>query len=74
MTDLTRKVSRRTITTHRRRRIVVSLHPGDIIGVREERRRKEFTVPVASVYDFAVKLWAYNERLRKAAERKSRKA
>lgn len=53
---------------------MVSLHPGDIIGVREERRRKEFTVPVAAVYDFAVKLWAYNERLRKQAERRAKKA
>ena len=54
--DLVRRVKRRTLKPHRGRRIVVSLHPGDVIGFREHGRHKEFTVSIAGAYDWAVLL------------------
>ena len=56
MTDLTKRVKRRTLTPHRGRRIVVSLLPGDVLSFREERTRKEFLLSIAGAYDYAVML------------------
>ena len=57
MTELKKAVSRRTVEAHdhRRRRLVVTLYPGEgtepsFIGIREERARQIFTAPVAAVY------------------------
>jgi hypothetical protein len=49
MTDLTKRIKRRTVESygyHGRRRLVVILMPGDVIGIREERRRKVFSAPI----------------------------
>lgn len=70
MTDLTKRVRRRTIGTHRGRRIVVALHPGDVLGFREERTRKEFLLSVAGAYVYAVKLEVLRRRAEKSAKRK----
>ena len=57
MTTLKKPVTRRTMETHdhRRRRLVVTLFPGEgtepsFIGIREERARQMFVAPVAAVY------------------------
>jgi hypothetical protein len=51
MTDLTKRIKRRTTGTYqRRKRLVVILMPGDVIGIREERCRKLFTAPIDRVY------------------------
>ena len=57
MTELKKAVTRRTVETHdhRRRRLVVTLFPGEgtepsWIGIREERSRQTFAAPVAAVY------------------------
>jgi hypothetical protein len=53
MTDLTKRLKRRTVESygyHGRRRLVVILMPGDVIGIREERRRKVFSAPIDRVY------------------------
>jgi hypothetical protein len=57
MTDLNKRVKRRSIAPHRGRRIVVSLEPGDLIGLREERTRKTYYFPIAAAFDFAVKMY-----------------
>ena len=57
MTDLEKRIARRTKEHHdyRRKRLVVLLIPGEglepsKIGVREERTRKIFSAPVAAIY------------------------
>lgn len=56
MTDLQKTVKRRSIGTLRRRRFIVSLHPGDVISFREERTRKTYSAPLAVCFDFVLKL------------------
>ena len=70
MTDLTKRIKRRTIGLHRGRRIVVSLHPGDVLSFREERTRKEFLLSIEGAYTYAVKLEVLRRRAEKAAKRK----
>lgn len=55
MTHLDHPVVRRTLTRHRGRHLVVSLLPGDVIAIRELRGRKDYTLPLAHVFDTAVK-------------------
>jgi hypothetical protein len=52
MTDLTRPVARRTRTAfaHYRRRIVVSLEPGDTLAMRLERTRTTYRASLARVF------------------------
>lgn len=52
MTDLNKRVSRRTRAAfaHYRRRIIVSLEPGDVLGMRLERTRTTFLAPMADIY------------------------
>ena len=57
MTDLEKRIARRTKEPHdyRRKRLVVLLIPGEgtepsRIGIREERARKEFAAPIAAIY------------------------
>ena len=73
MTPLTKKVSRRTEAFRRDkgkpRRYVVSLHPGDLIGFRLEKTRREEFLPVGVGYEIAVRLRVASE---KAAKRKSK--
>ena len=65
MTDLTKRVKRRTVHPHRGRRIVVTLHPGDVLGFRHERLRKEFLLSVGGAYDYAVMLEVERRRREK---------
>lgn len=62
MTDLKKPVFRRTIGLHRGRRIMVSLEPGDILGLRQERCRQTEYVSIAAIYDYAVKARVLAER------------
>ena len=70
MTDLTKRVKRRTNATYRGRRIVVSLIPGDVLGFREERTRREYLLSVSGAYTYAVMLEVERRKLEKAAKRK----
>ena len=70
MTDLTKRVKRRTNATYRGRRIVVSLMPGDVLGFREERTRREYLLSVSGAYTYAVMLEVERRKLEKAAKRK----
>ena len=69
MTDLKKRVSRRTIGLHRGRKIMVSLEPGDLLGLRQERCRQTEYVSLAAIYDYAVKERVIAER---AAKRKGK--
>ena len=62
MTDLRKPVRRRTIGLHRGRRIMVSLEPGDMLALRMERCRQTEYVPLAAIYDYAVKARVLAER------------
>lgn len=57
MTTLNRPVRRSTanatVFERGHRRIVVTLHPGDCIGLRLERTRREYLLPLADVYQIA---------------------
>lgn len=62
MTDLKRAVRRRTIGLHRGRKIMVSLEPGDLLGLRPERCRREELLDIAAAYCIAVKIRVLAER------------
>lgn len=70
MTDLKKPVRRRTIGLHRGRRIMVSLEPGDVLGLRMERCRQTEYVCLAAIYDYAVKARVLSER---AAKKKGKR-
>lgn len=70
MTDLKTKVSRRCQTAFCGRRIVVTLYPGDLIGLRPERTKREEIVPLAAVYAAAVKSRVAAERAARAKKRR----
>lgn len=65
MTPLSKPIYRRTRIPHHGRRIVVSLEPGDLIGLRPERTRQAEYVSIAAIYDYAVKARVISERTAK---------
>lgn len=70
-TELRKAITRKTAAPNRRgRRFVITLTPGDTIGVREERTRKTFYISIALVYALAVKYTVDAERAQKKARRK----
>ena len=73
-TALTKRVVRRCERVgNQGRRLVVILYPGDMIGIREERRRTTYTAPLDKVYWMLAK-WTVQEQQRvKASERKARR-
>lgn len=70
-TALNRPISRRSLDSvrdgARRRRLVVTLYPAGMIGIRPERTRREETLSLEAVFHTAVKA-------RVAAEKAARKA
>ena len=70
MTPLTKRVRRRTLTPHRGRRIVVALLPGDVLGFREERTRREYLLSIAGAFEYAVRLEVERRRMEKRKLRK----
>ncbi len=76
MTELTKPIHRRTKDPfmHYRRRIVVSLEPGDVLSVRLEGTRTRYTAEIADVFRQLCTWHATAERRRKAEERKARRA
>jgi hypothetical protein len=69
LTPLNKTVNRRTIGTHRGRRFVVILEPGDVIGFRPERTRTVFYTTLAACFDMAVR---QHVAAKKAAKRKEK--
>lgn len=62
-------VRRKTVGLHRGRRLIVTLEAGDVIGLRQERCKAVEYVPVAALYDMAVK-WRVSAE--NAAKRKAK--
>jgi hypothetical protein len=71
MTPLTKPVTRRSEATvrdrGRNRRLVVTLYPSGILGLRQERSRREETLTLEAAWSMAVKM-------RVAAEKREKKA
>ena len=74
MTDLTKRVKRRSFASYRGRRIVVSLLPGDVLGFREERTRREYLLSISGAYTYAVALEVERRKREKIAARKAKRA
>lgn len=70
MTDLNRPVKRRSrYQVDDRRRVVVTLMPGDVIGFRLERTRRTWTTTLQACYQMAVRHTVAAERAAKRAGR-----
>ncbi len=76
MTDLNKPVRRRTSTSvrdgGRPRRIVVTLYPGDYLGLRQEGTRREETIALEAIYSAAVKARVLRERAEKRAAKRAK--
>ena len=74
MTDLARPVRRRCRDpfAHYRKRIVVSLEPGDVLAMRLERTRTTYRATVAAVFRTLADWHASAEVRRKREERKAK--
>lgn len=73
-TALHKPVRRRTIAPITRgRRLIASFLPGDVIGFREERTRREYLLSISGAYFYAVRLAVAARKAEKLAARKARK-
>ena len=72
-TALSRPVARKAaFTQDAGRRLVVTLYPGDLLGLRAERTRNEYVVTLGAIFSMAVKLHLAAKRAEKAKARKAR--
>ena len=75
MTDLSkpvRRVARGVVQTHGLRPdVVVTLYPGGVLGIRELKRRKEWTIPLEAVLTLAIRKEADRVRLEKKAAKRN---
>ncbi len=69
MTDLKKPITRRTMLPHRGRRLVVTLLPGDTIGLRMLRHKRTEYISIGAVYDMAVKMRVYSEKMAKKGKK-----
>lgn len=74
MTPLVKPVHRRGMMPYRGRRIVASLLPGDVLGLRLERTRRTEFLSLAGCYERAVMIRINSERAAKKAAKKARKS
>ena len=76
MTNLEKPIHRRSRATfaHYRRRLVVSLEPGDILAMRLERARTNYRATLAAVFRQLVEWHVLAEQRRRHEERTARKA
>ena len=75
MTELVKPVRRRSRDqfAQYRKRIVVSLEPGDVLAMRLERTRTTYRATIAAVFRTLADWHARAEARRKREERKARK-
>lgn len=76
MTTLTKPVRRRLAnSSYRGRRFVIELRPGSIetLFIREEGRRKGYTVPFGFIFSAGARIEADSIRKERAARRKAKK-
>lgn len=76
MTPLNKSITRRSEATirdgGRNRRIVITLYPSNVIGLRPEKTRREEVIPVEAVWSIAVKMRIAKERADNKAAKKAR--
>ena len=65
MTPLNRPVYRKSAVSSGGRQLIVSLEPGDLVGVRLAGCRRTEYMPVLAVYTWAVKARVLSERAAK---------
>ena len=78
MTILTKTVRRVTLETYgygrNARKLVAAFEKGDLITIREHRRRTRFSARICDVYWWLLRCQADRIRMEKLRERKARKA
>ena len=73
MTPLSKRVRRACLTARGERRVlVVTLEPGDLVGVRPLGLRRTEYMPVEAIYHAAIKARVMAEKAAKAAKKKNR--
>jgi hypothetical protein len=74
MTDLIKPIRRRSRDSfaHYRKRIIISLEPGDVLGMRLERTRTTYRANLAAVFRLLADWHAQAETRRKREARKAR--
>ncbi len=66
MTKLTKAVRRKALRDNGRS-LIVTIYPNFLIGLRELRRRKEFTIPMDRAYRIAVEMQIEADKKAKAS-------
>ncbi len=74
MTRLTKPVRRTAERPQGGRPFVVTLYPGGTIGIREHKRRKEFTVPLSRVWKMGIEIDVEAQRKEKLAKKNAARA
>jgi hypothetical protein len=69
-TELIKPVSRVTIGEHRKRKLVISLLPGDVCGIREKGRRTTEYISIGGILDYAIICRVQRERFEKKKNKK----
>ena len=68
MTDLNKPVTRRSCSSYRGRKLVITLHP-TWLSIRQAGRRVGYVIDYQVVYDCAAKLKAREDRAEKLAKK-----
>ncbi|MGH7988803.1 MAG: hypothetical protein ACREDS_01220 [Limisphaerales bacterium] len=78
MTPITKTIRRVTIETYgygkRARKLVVAFEKGDLLTIREHRRRAKFSARIYDIYCWMLRCQADRIRMEKLRERKTVKA
>ncbi len=78
MTPITKSIRRVTIETYgygkNARRLVAAFEKGDLVTIREHRRRAKFTARIYDIYCWMLRCHADRIRMEKLRERKAAKA
>lgn len=72
MTEITRPLTRRALSSYRGRQLVVTLHP-TWLAIRQSGRRSAFQIDYQAVYECAAKLKAREDRAEKMKAKKGAK-
>ncbi len=76
MTPLSKRVTRKSSALvrdgGRSRQLVVTMYPGDLLGLRPERTRREELIPLTAIYSLAVKMRVAQQRADRKAKRGAR--
>jgi hypothetical protein len=78
MTSLTKTVRRVTLETYgygrNARKLVAAVERGDLVTIREQRRRAKFSARICDIYWWMLRCHADRVRMEKLRERKAAKA